>query len=422
MFLRRKRRTSSVRTGRPGMTVAASGCAVAADRPLGRTRPDLAGPGPARSTTTPPHLRRRHRYRAGPDAIRRSSPGRRSVRHSQPRLAATGHHHPAATRRHAHRQFASTARLPRRRPATHAAASDHRAELAATTAGDAHSRSPPTTAIPPPPSPPQPSTDSRRAVCLPRADHRPSRTSAGAHDAGHRADRSRTAPGLEPCAMKCRTRTRQSAAQATTGVEVPTDANGRASIEISPPASAPARRSSTWQWCSRPTLTAGQPPPKSAAAPATITWREGVPGACRPGLPGAALAPASAPQGIPSTASPAMPAPSLSGPSASDYFLARSVVQRLAASPTASNHRRRCRIDSHFKTFAPPPKQEPAGKAGDRDRAPPPQPRASRGRRLRQFRSHRHQPRRWRTARNIKLLDRFDAGLSHVRPSTTNSR
>ena len=194
-------------------------------------------------------------------------------------------------------------------------------------------------------------------------------------------------------------------------VEVPTDANGRASIEISPTSVGPGNAIVNMTVVQPPTLTAGATAAEVGRGSATITWREGVPGAPA-WTPGAAMA-ASAFQGIPSDGSPTMPAPSLSGPPSSDtsspdltYGDSRQ-PNRFQPPPSLSK-------DSTSKTFAPPPKQEPAGKPEiviELRRRGPAQVEVGGFASFEVIVTNRGEA----TARNIKLLDRFDAGLSHVR-------
>jgi uncharacterized repeat protein (TIGR01451 family) len=194
-------------------------------------------------------------------------------------------------------------------------------------------------------------------------------------------------------------------------VEVPTDANGRASIEISPTSVGPGNAIVNMTVVQPPTLTAGATVAEVGRGSATITWREGVPGAPT-WTPGAAMAASTFPS-IPSDGSPTMPAPSLSGPSSSDtsspdltYGDSRQ-PNRFQPPPSLSK-------DSNSKTFAPPPKQEPAGKPEiviELRRRGPAQVEVGGFASFEVIVTNRGEA----TARNIKLLDRFDAGLSHVR-------
>ena len=181
----------SVRTGRSGMRGRRVGLReFAADRPLRRTRPDLARPGAARRHDAAGIPTGANRDRAGPD-LSTTSHYRSATEFDilSDATAPSCRHNSAATSRTAERQPASGARLPRRRIAAHAAARDHRARHATATRRSIHVATNKCNSAA--------SADRRRAICFPRADRRPSRASARAHDARHAPIRSGTARRLD---------------------------------------------------------------------------------------------------------------------------------------------------------------------------------------------------------------------------------
>jgi len=198
-------------------------------------------------------------------------------------------------------------------------------------------------------------------------------------------------------------------------VEVPTDASGRASIEISPLSTAAGEAVVNMVAIAPPELTTGPSPTAEVArGTAAISWRQGVPGA-----------PPWAPQ--PLAFSGAMPAPALDGPP----LTAPASSEPAGSGLPYSNDRAPNR-------FAPPPS------LADRDTppktygspasptSPPPAVQSPAGKPVLAVEVRRRSPaqvdvggfasfdvivtnRGTTTARNIKVLDRFDAGLSHIR-------
>lgn len=191
-------------------------------------------------------------------------------------------------------------------------------------------------------------------------------------------------------------------------VEVPTDASGRASIEISPLSTAPGEAIVNMVAIAPPELTTGPSATAEVArGTATITWRQGVPGA-----------PAWAPQ--PLVFSGTMPAPSLTGPPVTLPGGSESV----SSTPPYSDTRAPNRFEpppsladraSPPKTYAPPPREQPpAGKpelAVEVRRRSPAQVDVGGFASFDVIVTNRGNA----TARNIKVLDRFDAGLTHIR-------
>ncbi|MGD9636425.1 MAG: hypothetical protein AB7G28_07450 [Pirellulales bacterium] len=193
-------------------------------------------------------------------------------------------------------------------------------------------------------------------------------------------------------------------------VEVPTDASGRASIEISPASTAPGEAVVSMVAIAPPEITTGPiPTAEVARGTATISWRQGVPGA-----------PAWAPQ--PQLLSGSMPAPSLAGPPLTGSSVPEPEPSTLPYSDTRTPNRFEpppslADRDTTPKTYAPPPaprQQPPAGKpelsvevrrrgAGPVD--------------VEGFASFDVivTNRGNETARHIKVHDRFDEGLTHIR-------
>jgi uncharacterized repeat protein (TIGR01451 family) len=191
-------------------------------------------------------------------------------------------------------------------------------------------------------------------------------------------------------------------------VEVPTDATGRSSIEISP-TSAGVGEALVNVAVVAPPDAAGSTnlATEVGRATTTITWKPGVPGA-PPWLP--------APPGLTGTmAAPAMIGPPLTAPSLSDsptpntpYTNERS-PNRFEPPPSLSDNA------PPPKTYAPPPKpQEPAGKPElvvDIRRVGSEQVEVGGFAKFDVVVTNRGDA----PARKIKLLARFDAGLSHPR-------
>jgi uncharacterized repeat protein (TIGR01451 family) len=183
-------------------------------------------------------------------------------------------------------------------------------------------------------------------------------------------------------------------------VEVPTDATGRASIELRPISAGFGEAIVNMAVLAPAELTAAASPGAEVGrATATITWKEGVPGAPAWRPPPVGLASA-------------LPAPTLAGPpSPSSPYSNERPPNRFEPPPSLSNGTL-SDSTSPPKTYVPPPKQEPAGKpelvVDVRLRGPE---RVEVG----GFASFDVvvTNRGDATARGIKVLDRFDPGLSH---------
>ncbi len=192
-------------------------------------------------------------------------------------------------------------------------------------------------------------------------------------------------------------------------VEVTTDTLGRASIEIRP--TNPGEGAAVVNMAVVPPAqlsTGAGTTTEVGRGSATITWKNGV--------PGAPLWPAD-----PVIMSPAMSAPTLSGPTFSDQALASSNPS--STDSTYSNERPASRFDpppslstdsSTPKTYAPPPKPETVGKpelAVQVRRSGPDRVTVGGFARFEVTVTNRGDA----TARGIKVLSRFDSGLSHAR-------
>jgi uncharacterized repeat protein (TIGR01451 family) len=205
-------------------------------------------------------------------------------------------------------------------------------------------------------------------------------------------------------------------------VEVPTDSSGRASIEISPLSTAPGEAVVNILAIAPPELTSGSTPAAEVArGTATISWRQGVPGA-----------PAWAPQ--PLAMSGDMPAPSLEGPP----LPAPPTTDSAAPSLPYSNDRAPSRFEpppspSASDRYGPPPTYSSSPTDSRSSTAPPPpreQSTAGRPELAVEVRLRGSAQvevggfanfdviitnRGTATARNVKLLDTFDEGLTHIR-------
>lgn len=191
-------------------------------------------------------------------------------------------------------------------------------------------------------------------------------------------------------------------------VEVPTDSSGRASIEISPLSTAPGEAVVNMVAIAPPELTSGGTAISEVArGTATINWRNGVPGA-----------PAWSPQ---PPAFGGMTAPSLSGPGlpppldtssstlSQPYTSSDRAPSRFEPPPSLSDS------DSPKRTYAAPP---------PRDSAPSGKPELAVEVRLRNSGSVEVggyanfdvlvTNRGKSVARNVKVLDQFDEGLTHI--------
>lgn len=195
-------------------------------------------------------------------------------------------------------------------------------------------------------------------------------------------------------------------------VEVPTDASGRASIEISPLSTSPGEAVVNMVAIAPAELTTGPTSTAEVArGTATITWRNGVPGA-----------PAWAPQ--PLAMSGGMPAPSLVGPGLppppdtaasappQPYSSSDRAPNRFEPPPSLSND------DGPKRTYAPPPTSKSS------ESAPVGKPELAVEVRLRNPGSVEVggyanfdvlvSNRGAAVARNVKVIDQFDEGLTHI--------
>jgi uncharacterized repeat protein (TIGR01451 family) len=192
-------------------------------------------------------------------------------------------------------------------------------------------------------------------------------------------------------------------------VEVSTDATGRASIEISPLTAAPGEAIVNMIALAPPELTeATSPPAEVARGTATITWRQGVPGA-----------PPWAPQpGV------------FAGPTAAPSLIDSPPADTTSPPPPYSNDRTPNRFEPPPSlsdrqpppnTYPPPPRdqdsasdQAPAGKPVlfvEVRRKSPPQVDVGELASFDVFVTNRGNA----MARNINVNDRFDRGLTHLR-------